>query len=324
MDSTKNVIGNLKSIPEPKNKRKTGWPWTEVVSDEIYKEREYWPKISIVTPSYNQGQYIEETIRSVLMQNYPNLEYIIIDGGSTDDTLEIIKKYENQITYWVSEKDNGQSDAINKGIELCTGEIFNWINSDDFYEHLAFYNVVEAFLTQNKSVIIAKTRNFTSDKNWLTSTPIGDDFYMFSSARIDQPATFFNFSIFKRYSPLSVNLYLVMDAEIWFKFLLEFGKNYIGTINDIVVNFREHESSKTVNNRFNIVLDRARLYSLILRAYKGKNNQFTEFIYKCDLSRTSDIKKGIQGFILYWLKYSIKKCKISNSFKLIKYYFGIL
>ena len=96
-------------------------------------EGESWPKISIVTPSYNQGQYIEETIRSVLLQNYPNLEYIIIDGGSTDNSVEIIKKYEPWISYWVSEPDQGQSHPINKGFEKATGEIFAYLNSDDLY-----------------------------------------------------------------------------------------------------------------------------------------------------------------------------------------------
>ena len=92
-----------------------------------------YPRISIVTPSYNQGQFIEQTIRSVLLQNYPNLEYIIIDGGSTDNTVETIEKYEQYITYWVSEPDRGQSHAINKGFARCTGEIMAWLNSDDLY-----------------------------------------------------------------------------------------------------------------------------------------------------------------------------------------------
>src|ERR1700733_14532761 len=93
-----------------------------------------YPKISIVTPSYNKGQYIEQTIQSVLDQNYPNLEYIIIDGGSTDNTIEIIEKYAPYLKYWVSEKDKGQANAINKGLQYCTGEIFNWLNSDDYLE----------------------------------------------------------------------------------------------------------------------------------------------------------------------------------------------
>ena len=91
-----------------------------------------YPKISIVTPSFNQGQYIEQTILSVIGQDYPNLEYIIIDGGSSDNTVEIIKKYADKIIYWISDPDNGQSDALNKGLAKCTGEIFNWINSEDY------------------------------------------------------------------------------------------------------------------------------------------------------------------------------------------------
>ncbi len=92
------------------------------------------PKISIVTPSFNQGDFIEETICSILDQEYPNLEYIIIDGGSTDQTVDIIKKYESKIHYWVSEKDRGQAHAIQKGFELATGDFVNWINSDDILE----------------------------------------------------------------------------------------------------------------------------------------------------------------------------------------------
>ncbi|MFZ4612746.1 MAG: glycosyltransferase family 2 protein, partial [Bacteroidia bacterium] len=91
------------------------------------------PKISIITPSYNQGQYIEETILSVINQDYPNIEYIVMDGGSNDQTVEIIKKYESKITYWVSEKDKGQADAINKGFARATGDILCWLNSDDYF-----------------------------------------------------------------------------------------------------------------------------------------------------------------------------------------------
>ena len=109
-----------------------------------------YPKISIVTPSYNHGQYIEQTILSVINQNYPNLEYIIIDGGSTDNTVDIIKKYEEKITYWISEKDNGQSHALNKGIAKCTGDIFNWINSDDYFEDGTFYKLANHFTINNR------------------------------------------------------------------------------------------------------------------------------------------------------------------------------
>ncbi len=105
----------------------------------------YPPKISIVTPSFNQARFLEQTIRSVIDQHYPNLEYIIMDGGSTDDSIDIIKKYEKHLTYWKSEKDNGQADAIFRGFEMATGEIIAWINSDDYYLMNAFHSVATMF-----------------------------------------------------------------------------------------------------------------------------------------------------------------------------------
>src|SRR5439155_16996845 len=92
-----------------------------------------WPRITVVTPSYNQGQFLERAITSVLSQNYPNLEYVVFDAGSTDDTLGILKRYSNRLSYWTSESDRGQSDAISKGWAMATGEILAWLNSDDFY-----------------------------------------------------------------------------------------------------------------------------------------------------------------------------------------------
>lgn len=109
-----------------------GWPWSGGETDSFPPTAE-WPKITVVTPSLNQGQYIEETIRSVLLQGYPNLEYLIIDGGSIDDTLTVIRRYEPWITKWVSEADEGQADAINKGFALSTGELLCWLNSDDLF-----------------------------------------------------------------------------------------------------------------------------------------------------------------------------------------------
>src|SRR3990172_6693239 len=115
-----------------------------------------YPKISIVTPSFNQDQYLEETILSVINQNYPDLEYIIIDGGSTDNSIDIIKKYEKHLTFWVSEKDKGQCDAINKGLKKCTGDIFNWLNSDDHYFPGTLQKVAESFSQPGKYAEIGR------------------------------------------------------------------------------------------------------------------------------------------------------------------------
>lgn len=127
--------------------QREGWPWLEASEDyrsplanEILR-----PKVTIVTPSFNQGQYLEETIKSVLSQGYSNLEYIIIDGGSTDNSVEIIRKYEPWLAFWVSEPDDGQADAINKGFSRSTGEYLGWINSDDILYPNAINRVMDAF-----------------------------------------------------------------------------------------------------------------------------------------------------------------------------------
>jgi glycosyltransferase involved in cell wall biosynthesis len=104
-----------------------------------------YPRISIITPSYNQGHFIEETIRSIVSQGYPNLEYIIIDGGSTDNTIDVIQQYGSQIAYWVSEPDRGQTHAINKGLAISTGEIWSYLNSDDLLCPGALHTIAEQF-----------------------------------------------------------------------------------------------------------------------------------------------------------------------------------
>jgi len=142
----------LKNLP-PSPQGRVGWPWTEESPElpDSMPNGKPWPKISIVTPSYNQGQFLEETIRSVLLQGYPNLEYIIIDGGSTDNSVKIIKEYEPWLACWVSEPDRGQSQAINKGFKKATGEIITWICSSDSYVPNAFQKISLIF-ADNQSV----------------------------------------------------------------------------------------------------------------------------------------------------------------------------
>src|ERR1043165_8570399 len=111
------------------------------------------PKITIITPSYNQGEFLEDTFRSVLEQNYPNLEYFVVDGGSTDASVDIIKRYADHFDWWVSEKDRGQSHAINKGLERATGDIVTWLNSDDYYPPDILHFVAQMFDDPNVHLI---------------------------------------------------------------------------------------------------------------------------------------------------------------------------
>ena len=133
------ICPRLADLPEVPSDRK-GWPWTkEYVEGAGDLEGQDWPKLSVVVPSYNQGAFLEETLRSILLQGYPDLELFVMDGGSDDESVATIEKYGNWIEWWVSGKDGGQAAAINKGFERATGEILNWINSDDVFCPGAFH-----------------------------------------------------------------------------------------------------------------------------------------------------------------------------------------
>lgn len=245
------MIGSNLEHLQPPSEGKTGWPWTEEskLPPPVMPDGKPWPKISIVTPSFNQGQYLEETIRSVLLQNYPNLEYIIIDGGSTDDSVKIIKKYEPWLTYWVSEFDKGQSDAINKGLKQSSGDIFNWICSDDYLEEGALVNVVGCLNGDDANAVCGVSRLLYSDKSVsYASTPLYDNVEeMIYHAHITQPSTFFKMSIIKRVGPLTSTLHYCMDAQWWVKYLLIHGSSGVVFTEIVLANYRYHEASKTIS-----------------------------------------------------------------------------
>lgn len=210
-----------------------------------------YPKISIVTPSLNQGEFIEQTIQSIITQNYPDLEYIIIDGGSTDNTLDIIKKYEQHITYWVSEPDGGQTDAINKGFAKCTGEIFNWINSDDFYEPGTLIKLGSLFF-ENPSTEVICGKEWCFENNDLTKKKITkgsiikkDVYETIREGIINQPCTFFRTKYIQDFFPLPISLNYVMDRQLWWSYLFKYGQKNILQTNNVLTNFRIHPNSKS-------------------------------------------------------------------------------
>ncbi|MDJ1168120.1 glycosyltransferase family 2 protein [Roseofilum sp. BLCC_M154] len=165
----------IENLPTPPS-NKSGWPWNKPnpILLKTMANGSDWPKISIVTPSYNQGEFIEETIRSVLLQGYPNLEYIIIDGGSTDNTVDILKKYEDYISYWVSEPDGGQSHALNKGFQKATGDLIGWQNSDDYYAPGVFQYIAEVSQICDADVFYGTVDVINNDRNVMLTLGVQD------------------------------------------------------------------------------------------------------------------------------------------------------
>lgn len=240
---------SIKDLPSPPF-GKTGFPWTEGTGIQYISEN--LPKISIITPSFNQGQFIEATIRSILLQNYTNLEYIIIDGGSTDETVSIIKKYEKWISYWVSETDNGQSDAINKGLAIATGDVFNWINSDDMLAPNAL-ETIGCFFQSNPEahIFIGKINNMDIDGQFTGSSQMGFEADSIEKTMlmgsITQPSLFYRLEQVRILRGVDVRLYYCMDIEMWYRYLLYFGASNIVSRDTVLAYFRQHEAAKTHN-----------------------------------------------------------------------------
>ncbi len=208
-------------------------------------------KISIITPSYNQAKFIERTILSVLSQNHPNLEYIVIDGGSTDGTIEILKKYSDKII-WKSEKDNGQSDAINKGFKIATGDIIAYLNSDDTYESETLRKVTDFFqknLTKKWvygkcKIINEKDQEIRKPITWYKNLLLKNYSYkkLLTENFISQPATFWKKEILNEIGNFNTTENFCMDYEFW----LRIGQKYpAGIINSYLANFRYYINSKS-------------------------------------------------------------------------------
>jgi len=201
---------------------KKGWPWEQNVADKgILDCKEKMPKISIITPSYNQGEFIEETLRSVLLQGYPNLEYIVIDGGSTDDSVNIIRKYEPRISYWVSESDKGQTNAINKGLKIATGEIIAYLNSDDLYQPDTFQIVVDYF-NDNPDVDmvfgdIIHIDKYSNELRKISREPLNNDLFYGCCFYTPQPTVFLRRNIVEKTGEFDESLNLGMDLDYWMR-----------------------------------------------------------------------------------------------------------
>ena len=234
--------GILSKLPSSDNS-KLGWPWTEeskVLSFNSDKQIS-WPKLSIVMPSYNQGNYIEETIRSVLLQNYPNLEFIVCDGGSNDETLEVLDKYSQWFSFCQSKKDRGQGHAINIGFSLASGDYFGWINSDDFYTPNCFYKIAQKFLEINCDFIYGDAlnlNNLNSNINYWSAPWVIDRYLRFGGI-IATHAAFWKSCVHK---PIWEILNCNIDGELWFRLLPNISKYHLSEPLGVA---RYHLESKT-------------------------------------------------------------------------------
>lgn len=221
----------LNELPPPPA-GKTGWPWTEESEQlpETMPDRRPWPRVSIVTPSYNQGRFIEETLRSVLLQGYPDLEYLVTDGGSTDDSVEIVEKYEQWLAYWVSEKDRGQSHAINKGWKMSTGKLIAYLNSDDIYYPNTIRDAVLAWYHFGCPAVVYADAVATDEEGGFLSVAKSDPFdrERMRAVRnpIRQPSAFLGRKEVASVNWIDEALHYVMDYDLWYRLARQYALVY--------------------------------------------------------------------------------------------------
>jgi len=244
-----NPVLTLEELP-PAPAGKTGWPWTEAPPTLSGYGSEL-PKISIITPSFNQGGFLEETIRSVLLQGYPDIEYIIIDGGSTDGSVAVIRKYEPWLTFWCSEKDRGQSHAINKGFAKATGQILCWLNSDDYFLPGALLTVGQTLAEDSGHYALVGHCYFMQGDG--TPLFLLEGHYknrrrllqFWKGYNMPQPAIFWRCEVFQKVGWLDESLRITMDFDYWTRIARHF--NFVN-IDRVLACANYHAAAKTGDN----------------------------------------------------------------------------
>lgn len=261
-----NGLPGVGELPAPPH-GKTGWPWTMQgrTLPESREDGTPWPRISVITPSLDQGRFLEETIRSVLMQQYPNLEYIVLDGGSTDESVAIIRKYAPWLSYWASERDRGQAHAINKGLALSTGEIFNWINSDDFLTPNALAAVggsfVDCDMVAGGNIIFGEGfANKVRNTRGLTASGL---LRRDTSSELHQMAMWIRRSAAVTCGGLDEEMHHAFDSDFFIRYLHAFPR--VKYVREMLGWYRKHRDAKTVALRHNFLPERLRTIDKIRR-----------------------------------------------------------
>jgi len=281
--------------------------------DIILNKDPNYPRVSIVTPSYNQGQFLERTILSVLNQNYPNLEYIIIDGGSTDGSVEIIRKYEKYLSYWVSEKDKGQADAINKGFQKSTGSIIAWLNSDDTYLPEAFYKIMKNFKQNPEADLIFGDIYFINEHDKrigeLKFTEFDFKTLIYEGGNLHQTGTFWTRKIYEEVGGLNSNYKFCMDYDFFCR-VANVGK--LNHMRDFLANFRIHADAKSATiNHIGCKEHQEIMKRYIPKDLNKRNLKYSKII--CTIRRfykyilQGDIDYILKGFVRRIINYGEKK-----------------
>lgn len=250
-----------------------------------------YPKISVITPSYNQGIYIEETIQSVLNQNYPNLEYIIIDGGSSDSTVDVIKKYESKIDFWVSEKDKGQADAINRGFAKATGDILCWLNSDDYFFPDTLKYVASQLNIEKKEILFGEVDHIFEPDKAIKHSNVKNKYENYNLELYDyiiQPGSFWTKKVWELTGVVDENLHFVFDWE-WF---LRAKKNdaEFKYSNKVMSMYRVHAAHKTSNGGEK----RQKEIEYILKKYSGEKMLKAFIFMRDERSKVDEILTGVK------------------------------
>jgi len=277
-------------------------------------------KISIITPNLNQGKYLEDNIQSVIHQKYPNVEHIIIDGGSNDCSLSIIKKYQNYLHYWISEKDDGQSNAINKGLKLVSGDIILWLNSDDKLNSNALHIVNDTFIKNNDIDILCGSSYIFNNFTRHISYPTQNDFYLQLLSRMPtpQPSCFFKKNVIEKNGLLNTQLHYAMDMEYLCR--AHFINGFKFTFTDNILSwYRFHSDSKTISN----TLKFANEWAIVFYSYLEKFGWIDELNKIANLKLFNfDKKIDIPEISSHIIKlYESNKSKIFAYFLLYQSYF---